>query len=253
MCVLNEAEALVENGIPDEPDIEKVVVRRKRTKGKRDLNLQNIEVEVINHDCSEEELREHFPKGWHPMEDEVYKELQYIPARFKVLEHHIKVYAGNSDCGSFLRAKAPERLLAHSILTPELAAAVFNAKYVNAVPLNRLSEEFLRNDVNIPRQDMAGWMIRLSEYYLQPVHDLMKAEIMESHHIHCDETPLSCLSTARNICGCSILLVEAIPIHSSYMNIWVAEAAKSWKISIWISRDTRNRWLPAVSYAYEKK
>lgn len=38
MCVLNEAEALVENGIPDEPDIEKVVVRRKRTKGKRDLN-----------------------------------------------------------------------------------------------------------------------------------------------------------------------------------------------------------------------
>lgn len=40
------------------------------------------------------------------MEDEVYKELQYIPARFKVLEHHIKVYAGNSDCGGFLRAKA---------------------------------------------------------------------------------------------------------------------------------------------------
>ena len=32
-------------------------------------------------------------------------------------------------------------------------------------------------------------MIRLSEYYLQPVHDMMKAEIMKSHHIHCDETP----------------------------------------------------------------
>lgn len=189
MCVLNEAEVLVENGIPDEPDMEKVIVRKKRSKGKRDLNLQDIEVEVIHHDCSEEELQEHFPKGWHPMEDEVYKELQYIPARFKVLEHHIKVYAGNSDCGGFLRAKAPERLLAHSILTPELAAAVFNAKYVNAVPLNRLSEEFLRNDVNIPRQDMAGWMIRLSEYYLQPVHALMKAELMKSHHIHCDETP----------------------------------------------------------------
>lgn len=114
------------------------------------------------------------------MEDEVYKELQYIPARFRVLEHHIKVYAGNSDCGSFLHAKAPERLLAHSILT----------KYVNAVPFNRPSEEFLRNEVNILRQDMAGWMIRLCEYYLQPVHDLMKAEIMKSFHIHCDETPV---------------------------------------------------------------
>ena len=67
MCVLNEAEVLVENGIPDEPDIEKVVIRRKRSKGKRELNLQDIEVEVINHDCSEEELQKHFPKGWHSM------------------------------------------------------------------------------------------------------------------------------------------------------------------------------------------
>lgn len=190
MClVLNEAEKLIENEMPLEPEIEKVIVRRKRSKGKRDLNLKDVEVEIIEHDCTQEELCAHFPKGWHVLEDEVYKELQYIPSRFKVLEHHVKVYAGNHDSGSFLRAKAPNRLLAHSILTPELAAAVFNAKYVNAVPLNRLSEEFLRNDVNIPRQDMAGWMIRLHEYYLGPVHEMMKKEILRSHHVHCDETP----------------------------------------------------------------
>ena len=70
------------------------------------------------------------------MEDEVYKEFQYIPARFKVLEHHIKVYVGNSDCFALKRAGTS---VAHSILIPELATAVFNAKYVNAVLLNRLS------------------------------------------------------------------------------------------------------------------
>lgn len=188
-CILNEAEALTETGIPAEPKIEEVVIRRRKTKGKRDLNLKDIEVEVISHECPEEVLCERFPKGWHCLDDEVYKELQYIPSRFKVLEHHIKVYAGNHDTGGFLRAEAPKRLLAHSILTPELAAAVFNAKYVNAVPLNRLSEEFLRNDVNIPRQDMAGWMIRLADYYLGPVHDRMKQEILGAHHVHCDETP----------------------------------------------------------------
>ena len=189
MCVINEAEVLIENGIPEEPVMEKVIVRKPRAKGKREINLKDIEVEIIPHDCTEEALRKQFPNGWHQLEDEVYKELQYIPARFKVLEHHIKVYAGNQSVGAFLRGTAPERLLAHSILTPELAAAVFNAKYVNAVPLNRLSEEFLRNDVNIPRQDMAGWMIRLHDYYLEPLHERMKAEIMKSHHIHCDETP----------------------------------------------------------------
>ena len=188
-CILNEAEVLAETEAPDEPGIDEVVIRRRRVKGKRDLNLKDIEVEVVSHECPEEVLRERFPKGWHCLDDEVYKELQYIPARFKVLEHHVKVYAGDHDTGSFLRAEAPNRLLAHSILTPELAAAVFNAKYVNAVPLNRLSEEFLRNDVNIPRQDMAGWMIRLADYYLGPVHERMKQEILHSHHVHCDETP----------------------------------------------------------------
>ena len=188
-CVLNEAESLVENGIPEEPEMETVLVRRPKRKGKREQNLQDIEVEVVVHECTREELEEQFPAGWHTLPDEVYKELQYIPAKFKVLEHHIKIYAGNHDTGGVRRAKTPGRLLAHSILTPELAAAVFNAKYVNAVPLNRLSEEFLRNDVNIPRQDMAGWMIRLYEYYLQPVHDRMKEEILKSHYVHCDETP----------------------------------------------------------------
>ena len=188
-CILNEAESLVEAGIPEEPVLETVIVRKSRTKGKRDINLKDIEVEPVTHACTEEQLQTRFPKGWHELPDEVYKELQYIPARFKVLEHHVKVYAGNHDEGGILRADTPNRLLSHSILTPELAAAVFNAKYVNAVPLNRLSEEFLRNDVNIPRQDMAGWMIRLSDYYLGPVHDMMKEEILRSHHVHCDETP----------------------------------------------------------------
>lgn len=65
------------------------------------------------------------------------------------------------------------------------------------MPLNRLSEEFLRNDVNIPRQDMAGWMIRLADYYLEPVHKMMKAELLQSHHVHCDELPFIMLEHSK--------------------------------------------------------
>lgn len=185
-CILNEAESLVEDTIPDEISADEVIIRKKKSKGQRNINLKDIETEVVDHDCTEEELRSAFPDGYHQLDDEVYKDMKYLPARFLVTEHHVKVYA---DGKRFLRGKAPARLLAHSILTPELAAAVFNAKYVNAVPLNRLSEEFLRNDINIPRQDMAGWMIRLHELYMTPVRDAMKKKILEAHHIHCDETP----------------------------------------------------------------
>ena len=67
-----------------------------------------------------------------------------------------------------MKAPGPKRLLKNSILTPSLSAAVFNCKYANAMPLNRVSEEFERCNIRISRQDMAGWMIKLTDRYLGP-------------------------------------------------------------------------------------
>jgi hypothetical protein len=66
MKVLNEAEQLTENGIPDEPEIETVVkehVRRKK-KGKRDEDLSGFPVNVIEHRIPEDELNERFPNTY---------------------------------------------------------------------------------------------------------------------------------------------------------------------------------------------
>ena len=60
-------------------------------------HLEGVEVEIVNHECEASVLAERFPEGYHELEDEVYSELTYIPAQFKVLEHHIKIYAGNHD------------------------------------------------------------------------------------------------------------------------------------------------------------
>lgn len=184
--IFNEAEAIVTDELPNEKPLEEVITYTRRKAGKRKENLVNIDTLPVVHALSEEELNQKFPNGWHELEDEVYSELQYVPSKFLVIEHHVKVYA---DKKTIIRGEAPARLLSHSIVTPELAAAVFNAKYVNAIPLNRLSEEFARADVNIPRQDMASWMIRIFRYYLGPVHDMFKKELFLSHHLHCDETP----------------------------------------------------------------
>lgn len=186
--IFNEAEALVPDAIPEESPIEQVITYTRKKTNKRDVSLADIDTESVTHELSEEELKKKFPNGWHELDEEVYKELKYVPGKFLVIEHHIKVYA---DKKKIIRGKTPDRLLSHSILTPELAAAIFNAKYVNAVPLNRLSEEFKRSDVFIPRQDMAGWMIRLNRYYLKPIHNAFKEELLRSHHLHCDETPFN--------------------------------------------------------------
>lgn len=159
----------------------------------QNLQAQNAnliaQVEVVNHYLPEDILNSEMPKGWHQLEDEIYTELERIPPSYKAVEHHIGVYASNGNGSKIMRGKAPSRLLNHSILTPSFAASIFTAKYINAVPLNRISEGYGYDGLNISRQVMAGWMIRLSDYYLDSVHQMMNAELKKAPLIHCDETP----------------------------------------------------------------
>lgn len=193
-AVFNEIEVITDHGFAEEPSLEEVVpehIRRKRPKGKRAVDLSGIEVEVVNHYLPEDILNSEMPRGWHQMEDEIYTELERIPHSYKVVEHHVGVYASNGNGSRIMRGKAPSRLLNHSILTPSLAASIFTAKYINAVPLNRISEGYGYDGLNISRQVMAGWMIRLSDYYLDSVHQMMKDELKKAPLIHCDESPFT--------------------------------------------------------------
>ena len=193
-AVLNEIGVITDHGFAEEPSLEEVVpehIRRKRPKGKRAVDLSGIEVEVVTHYLPEDILNSEMPGGWHQMEDEIYTELERIPPSYKVVEHHVGVYASNGNGSKIMRGKAPARLLNHSILTPSLAASIFTAKYINAVPLNRISEGYGYDGLNISRQVMAGWMIRLSDYYLDSVHQMMKDELKKAPLIHCDKSPFT--------------------------------------------------------------
>ena len=195
--ILNEAEELTENGIEEEPE-EVIVVKKSKTKGKRAQDLSKLEkAEPEFHEMSEEELQSRFPNGYTRLDDDIYYEVEYIRARCVLHEHHVAVYAGNRKEG-IVRAEKPERLLKNSIATPSLAAAVINSKYVNAIPLNRISQELARYDLNLSRQVLAGWMIKLPERYLHWIVREMWKELKKSHLIHCDETPFKVTEDEKN-------------------------------------------------------
>lgn len=195
--IFNEAEVLTEDNVPEEPDFIEVVVKRRRPKGKRESDLSRLEkvVEPLI-EIDEDKLKELFPGGYTRLSDYVYTDIEYIPAKAVAHEHHLAVYAGKHNEG-VVRADMPERLLKNSLITPTLAAAVINAKYANALPLNRISEEFARNDLNLSRQVLAGWMIKLTQRYLGTVYRRMHQKILESKLIHCDETPFKMIHDGK--------------------------------------------------------
>ena len=197
-CVLNEAEEQTAGGLPEEPEAEEVITyKRKKPVGKREADLKDIvEIDDPASVLPEERLAEEFPGGYTRLEDEIYRELHYSPAQFEVHVKHIAVYRGKKT-NRILKADRPPRLMPHSIVSPSLAAAVMNAKFVNAVPLNRFSEELKRYDVKISRQVLAGWMIKLSERYFSLLYDRMHEELLKSRLIHCDETPFKVIRDGR--------------------------------------------------------
>lgn len=189
----NEAEVTVDmNEVITEPELFEVYVKplkKKKSKGKRDSDLKDLPVKVIMHEMSDVELKKIFGDKYRRLPDEIFKRLAFHPATFEVEEHHVAVYCG-ADNQTIVRSDRGVSLLRNSIVTPSLQAAIYNSKYVNALPLYRLEQEFKRHDVNISRQNMANWTIQCSERYLSLLYDRLHKSLKECPVLQADETPV---------------------------------------------------------------
>lgn len=184
----NEAEAVCDLDAPEPQDLSTDKKRGRKRSGKKEEDLSGLKVNVIDHYLSDEELVSEFgEKGWYQLEDTISRRYRFIPASVEVDEHHIGVYKSKKD-GHMLRAPHPKGLLHGSPVSSTLAAAIMNGKYVNAVPLYRLEKEFERYGLSITRQNMANWMIRLSEEYLSVLYDYLHKLLYDYHVIQADET-----------------------------------------------------------------
>ena len=186
----NEAEAVSDLDAEEPDTLESKPVRKPKAVGKKDADIKGLPVNVINHYMTEEELTEEFGEnGWKQLPDAISKRYRFIPAKVEIDEHHVGVYASKKD-GRILKADHPKALLHGSLVSPTIAAAIINGKYVNAIPLYRLEQEFSRYGLTITRQNMANWMIRLGESYLAVLYDYLHQKIYDYHVIQADETPV---------------------------------------------------------------
>jgi len=209
----NESEAVCDLSA-DEPDNLELKPKGKKSSGKKEADMSGLPVNRINHYLSEEELIKEFgADGWKQLPDAVSKRYKFIPAKVEVDEHHVGVYASKKD-GHMVKAPHPKGLLKASPVSPSLAAAIMNGKYVNAVPLYRLEKEFERYGLAITRQNMANWMIRLGETYISVMYDYLHQLIYDYHVIQADETPVLVNKDGRAAGSKSYMWVY----RSGYMN-----------------------------------
>ena len=127
------------------------------------------------------------------------RELAYVPAQYKVVEHVQTAYAcrcceRNSDHVFLRKSEVPAPLIPGSgVASPSLLAHIMNSKYTLALPLYRQEQELQRRGLSISRQTMSNWIIYAYQHYFPSLFHALHQELLKSEILHADETTLTVL------------------------------------------------------------
>jgi transposase len=124
--------------------------------------------------------------------EDVAEILEYIPANFKVIRH-VRPKFACKKCERVVEAPAPSRTIERGLAGPGLLAHVLVAKYADHCPLFRQSEIYAREDIDLDRSTLAGWVGAASEL-LAPLVDALRRHVLSATKIHADDTPVPVLA-----------------------------------------------------------
>ena len=80
--------------------------------------------------------------------------------------------------------------LKHSYASPSTVAQVIYAKYVQAIPLDRQVKDWERAEFPMSKATLCNWILEVDKYYGKVLVEYMHRELLKSHVLHCDETPV---------------------------------------------------------------
>jgi len=207
--LFNEVEILVEENPDDGAEENSVSAddKKKSARGRRQpLPAELPRIDVI-HDLADSEKMCACGCQRHVIGEVVSEQLDIIPAQVRVI-HHIRKKYGCAQCESApVTAALPPQPIPKSNASPGLLAHIAVAKYQDALPLHRQESILQRAGIDLSRQTLARWMIQ-SAQLLQPLHNLLRDQLLASAVIHCDETVVQVLKEPNKL-----------PTSQSYM--WV--------------------------------
>jgi transposase len=101
-----------------------------------------------------------------------------------------------SKCDVIVQAEAPSRPIARGLPGPGLLAHVLVSKYADHLPLNRQSEIYAREGVELERSTLADWVGSASKL-LEPLTEALRKHVMSAAKLHADDTPVPVLEPGK--------------------------------------------------------
>jgi transposase len=198
--LFNEAEHGAQQPAEEEQQAPSIPVasHTRRAGGRRPLPA-NLPREEVVHDIPEEEKVCACGAELSRMGEEISEKLKIIPPKLIVVRHVRPKYACRScqgvetEGGAVKIAEPPVELIPKSIATPELLAYLLTSKFVDALPFYRQEKMLQRIGVDLSRATMCHWAIHVAQR-LEPLLELLRAQIRAGPYVQIDETTLQVLS-----------------------------------------------------------
>ena len=127
--------------------------------------------------------------------EDVTETLEMIPRKWKVVQHVREKFSCRT-CEKISQTPAPSHPIARGRAGPQLLAQVLFAKYGMHLPLNRQSEAYADEGIELDVSTLADW-VGACTATLMPIADAIKAHVFSAERIHADDTTVPVLAKGK--------------------------------------------------------
>lgn len=125
--------------------------------------------------------------------------LESIPRTYKVIQTVREKFSCRA-CETITQPPAPFHPIARGRAGPDLLATIMHGKFGEHQPLNRQSERFAREGIDLSVSTLADW-VGACTTALSPLVTLIRTHVMAAERIHGDDTTVPVLAKAKTITG----------------------------------------------------
>src|SRR4051812_1221077 len=130
---------------------------------------------------------------------DVTETLELIPRQWKVIAHVREKFSCRA-CEAIAQPPAPSHPIARGRAGPKLLAHVLFAKYGLHLPLNRQSDGYAREGIDLDVSTLADW-VGAAAATLMPLNEVIRAHVFGAERIHADDTTVPVLAKTKTRTG----------------------------------------------------
>ena len=131
--------------------------------------------------------------------EDITETLEVIPRQWKVIQTVREKFSCRS-CETITQPPAPFHVTSRGFAGPNLLAMILFEKFGQHQPLNRQSERYAREGIDLSVSTLAD-QVGVCAMVLRPLHALIEAHVLAAERLHGDDTTVPILAKGKTIKG----------------------------------------------------